>query len=213
MSGLGGAWRLWTAGVTLMVVFTSACNYGADTPVPQYSYVPRVPTVTPTVRNKPSETHEPAANDLKKIPLTRRMDAGPLTVTVRYTTNLPVREWTSGVGKPLLIRLTAVNHRQKSQKIYLTRATVTMTAFDDLGPVGTPRAISDSTEIDPGFIVTSPNTYSQLFTLPAADDAAIKVKIDLVYEFAQQVGKDKDGRNFAKQVATDSVVVPLAGSG
>ena len=73
-----------------------------------------------------------------------------------------------------------------------------------------PRTLSDATNISPGFIVTFPDTYNQSFALPAIDEAAIRLTIDITYELVLQASKDKDGRNFSKQVATDTIVVPIA---
>ena len=199
-------------GCVISLSVMSACTEEPSTPLLPPSIPSRSASATPLPNETSSAAKRPIANDLKKTPLVRKLDAGPLTLTVKYTTKLPVKEWTSGIGKPIKVSLTAVNRRKSRQKIYLTKATVNLTAFDDVGPVDTPRAISDTTDINPGFIVTSPNTYNQTFTLPAVDDTAVRLTIDFTYEFAQQVDKDKDGRNFAKQVATDTITVPVAQS-
>lgn len=151
-------------------------------------------------------------NDFARLPLKRALRAGPLTVNVEYTTPLPVKNWRSGVSKPIQVTLTAVNKRKGGQKIYLSKATATLTSYDQDGPVDGPRTIVDNTNINPGFIVTFPNTYNQTFSLPALDESAIRVTIDFTYELAQQVEKDSKGnRDFAKQVATDTVTVPISG--
>lgn len=187
----------------------TACNNRSDVPQPQSSY--SLVTSTPSVEPTPSDPDPDSEirNDLAKVPRKKLKKAGPLSVRIEYETRLPVNKWQAGVSKPLLVSLTAVNKRDERQKIYLTKASAYVTAYDEDGPVDGPRTISDSANIDPGFIVTSPNTYNQSFALPAIDDTATRLTVDFTFELLVQVNKDKDGRNFAKQVATDSITVPI----
>lgn len=157
------------------------------------------PTATTSVRN-----------DLARLPLKRSIEAGPVTVRLLYRSRLPTEDWRANVSKPLFITVSAANKRNRSQKIYLTKVSVNVTAFDEDGPVDGPRLLTDATNIAPGFIVTSPQTYNQNFILPAIDETAVQLTIDVTYEMVLQVSKDKDGRNFSKQVATDTLVVPVA---
>ncbi|BAK37890.1 hypothetical protein MLP_48750 [Microlunatus phosphovorus NM-1] len=41
---------------------------------------------------------------------------------------------------------------------------------------------------------------------------AVRVGIDLTYEFLLEVNQGEEGRDLAKQVATDRLSVPIAGS-
>lgn len=210
MRGLRYRLRVLAAGVACvaLVCCASACS---DTPVtvPPVSSASPASTV-PDDGNLPESTPEPIKNDLAKLPLRRSLSAGSLTVNVEYNTQLPVAVWRAAVNKPLHVTLTAVNKKKQGQKIYLSKVTVNVTTYDASGVVDGPRTLSDSTNINPGFIVTFPETYNQSFSLPAVDDSGNQLVIDFTYELVLQASKDKDGRNFSKQVATDTIVVPIA---
>lgn len=111
------------------------------------------------------------------------------------------------VAKPLTVSLTVIANGNSGQKIYLTRVTANLSIEDDQGPLDPPRALVDTANISPGFIVTFLYTYGQVFTIPAVDDAAMSVKIDFSYELLLQSEPGSD--DYSKQTATDSVVVPL----
>ncbi|GAA3718550.1 hypothetical protein GCM10022204_43260 [Microlunatus aurantiacus] len=109
-----------------------------------------------------------------------------------------------------MVTLRASNKNKRSQKIYLTKVTVNVTSFDESGQLDIPQTIVDSANLQPGFIVTSPNTYNQSFDIPAVDRAAIRIAIDLSYELLLEVSRDDEGiRDLAKQVATDRLSVPI----
>ena len=55
--------------------------------------------------------------------------------------------------------------------------------------------------------MTFPYTYGQDFVVPALDDGATSVTLDFTYEFLLQVSKDS--RDFYKQTAIDTLVVPI----
>lgn len=166
-------------------------------------------SVSPTPSSAQSGTPKPIVNDLAKLPLKRTVNAGPLTVSIEYNTTLPLDAWTPSVSKPIELSLTAMSKRQADQKIYLTKVSADITAYDASGPVDDSRTLTDEANINPGFIVTFPNTYNQRFLIPGSSEVADRLSIDFTYEFVLQVNKDKDGRNFSKQVATDTVSVPL----
>lgn len=205
--------RVVAATVSALALLTvSACSDDTAVPVTQTSYSPRSATPASTV--SPSEPPSPSAvrNDLARLPLRRAINAGSLTVSIKYNTRLPVKAWRAEAPKPLHISLTSVNKRKNRQKIYLSKVTATVTSFDDRGQVGDSRSISDTANISPGFIVTFPNTYNQNLLLPAVDTSSMWMTIDITYELVLEVDKTKQGsRDFAKQVATDTIVVPLAG--
>jgi hypothetical protein len=205
-----GRLRVLVAGVaTILLGGVAACSGDTAVPVPQSSYAPQ--SATPEVTPSSSATVAPLRNDLAKIPLHRAINAGSITVDVVYNTRLPVKAWRAEAPKPLHISLTSVNKRKRGQKIYLSKVTATVTAYDDRGQVGDSRSVSDTTNITPGFIVTFPNTYNQNLQLPAVDTSSSWMSVDLTYELVLEVDKTKQGnRDFAKQVASDTIIVPLA---
>lgn len=159
-----------------------------------------------------ADTAEPPKNDLRKLPRRRSLETGPITVEAEYNTTLPVEEWRAETAKPLRITLTASNDDKPKQRIYLTRVTVAASSYDESGPLDVPQPMIDAASVQPGYIVTSPNTYSQNFDIPALNRDAVRISIDLTYEFLLEVSQGDGGRDLAKQVATDRLSVPIAGS-
>lgn len=194
----------------LALLAVSACSNDTAGLVPQPTYTPR--SASPEAPASPDQSESPVAvrNDLARLPLKRTINAGQLIVRAEYTTPLALRSWRAERTKPLRVSLGAVNRRKAGQKIYLSKVTANVTAYDDQGQIGDVRGVSDTANITPGFIVTSPNTYNQSLTLPAVDSSSLWMTIDLTYELVLEVDKTKEGRDFAKQVATDTIVVPFA---
>lgn len=197
--------------VALVVVALAGCaddtpSVPVSSPVAQASPVSLAPS---SAGEQTAVSGDPAAarNDLAKVPTQRLIRASGLTVNATYDPRVPVADWTASVNKPLSLSLTTVNGRKGGQKIYLTRVTVTITARDDTGPLDSPHPLVDTANISPGFIVTFPYTYGQDFVVPALDEGATSVTLDFTYEFLLQVSKDS--RDYYKQTAIDSLVVPI----
>lgn len=204
--------RQWTGGLAAIVLIAGlgACSDGtAQTQGSTWS--PPSSSATPTTAAKPDGSEKEIRNDLAKRPLKRKLKAGPLTVDVKYDTRLSVNKWSPDRSKPLRISLTAVNRgKKKKQKIYLTKATAHITAYDHQGQIGDARTVSDSADVNPGFIVTTPNTYNESLALPPLDTGSMWMTVDLTYELVMEVNRTKQNRDFAKEVATDTLTIPLA---
>jgi len=178
-----------------------------SSPATQTSPASAVPGSRAEPTTDPGGDSAPVRNDLAKVPTQHVIKASGLTVNATYDPRLPVADWTASVNKPLSLSLTTVNGRKGGQKIYLTRVTVTITARDDTGPLDSPRPLVDTANISPGFIVTFPYTYGQDFVVPSLDEGATSVTLDFTYEFLLQVSKDS--RDYYKQTAIDTLVVPI----
>ena len=136
-----------------------ACTEDSVTPVPQSSYATPVGAPPSSTAGGPGEsTPAPVRNDLEKLPLKRALNAGPLTVNVEYSSSLAIEDWRAGINKPIRLTLTTVNKRKQGQKIYLSKVTVDVTSYDESGVVDSPRTLNDTSNINPGFIVTFPET-------------------------------------------------------
>ena len=134
-----------------------------------------------------------------------------MRVSAEYTTRLPVKDWKAPNSKPLMVSASALNRRRSSQKIYVTKVTMAVNAYDDEGQLGVPQSLTDTPpSIGPGYIVTFPNSYNQAFTISAVDSGATKITIDISYELVLEVDRTKLGRDFAKRVATDTITVPIS---
>jgi hypothetical protein len=208
--------RVLSTAVTLVLLGgLTACGGDTPTPAPRptNSTSPQSsgssPSATPTSTRSPSAS-ESARNDFAELPLRRSIDASALRVVLEYNTRLPVEEWQPRSPKPIRVSLSAANRRNRNQNVYLLRTTAEVTVIGENGFVERPPAVIDVANIVPGFIVKPPSTYNQVFNLPGVDDAATSMTIDFTFEFVVQVSAQREFGDYAKQVASDTVVVPIA---
>ena len=204
--------RRWSRCVAAVVLVAglAACSEESVS-VPYSSTSSASPTnQLPVDESTSNEPTDKVKNDLSKLPRKQTLKAGPLRVKVEYDTKLKLKRWYPDRSKPLRISLTAINRNKPKQKIYLTKATANITAYDEQGQIGDAQSVKDSADVNPGYIVTSPNTYNQSLAIPPLDSGSLWMTIDLSYEFVMEVDRTKQGRDYAKQVATDTITVPLA---
>src|SRR5215211_5545336 len=156
-----------------------------------------IPTgVTPTATS-PTPGPPKTSNDLKTGRKKLVSRSGKLTVNAVYST--PVRRWTPDGRKPLSITLTAFVTGGREQKVYLTQVTVYATGSDGSGPMRGGQPLVDAADVKPGYLVTSPETYSQSFLLPALADGTLKVDIEVKYEFLVLKGASGGSGEYTKQ--------------
>lgn len=174
-------------------------------PLPSSSVSPMTPDPSPSA--SPTAQAQPAKNDLEDDRTKRTFDAGEVTVNVEYATSLPTKDWNPGALKPLSVSLTAIVNSERGKKIYLTRVTVNSVVTSEGETLDSPSPLVDTANISPGYIVTFPYTYAQVFTIPALDDGATQLRINFTYEMLLQT--DPKVRDYQKQTATDTLVIPL----
>lgn len=194
-----------------VVLALAGCSGSTGSQLPPLpAPLPRSSASTPQAgaSASPDESTRPAKNDLKNDDkLKRTFDAGDVTVNVAYATALPTKDWTAVALKPLSVSLTAFVNSDGGTKIYLTRVTVdSVVTFEDES-LDAPPPLVDTANISPGYIVTFPSTYAQVFTIPSLDDGATEVSLHLTYEMLLQT--DPKARDYQKQTATDTVVIAL----
>ena len=139
----------------------------------------------------------------------RTVEAGNVKIAIEYSLRNRVQQWTPDVDQPLTVSMTAVSQSrqaQKDQKIYLSRVTAELEVSDLTGHLDSPEALVDKADISPGYLVTSPGSYTEVFLLPALPEEATRLTIDFRYEllFLQPRSNPRD---FAKQTATDTLVI------
>ena len=177
--------------------------------------------VTPTAgasSERPSapSTGKPAHNDMKKGRVTRSLKAGGgVKVTVKYSLRNRVQRWSPGVGQPLEVSMEAIHQQRIGQystptdrKIYLSRVTADLGVSDATGQLDSPDPLLDKADVKPGFFVTSPSSYTQVFVLPSMPDEATKLTIDFRYELLV-LQSQSTTRDFSKQTATDTLVISM----
>jgi hypothetical protein len=179
-------------------------------------YAEVTPTAVPS-KERPSvpSTDKPLRNDLKKGRVTRTLKAGAVRATVRYSIQNRVERWAPGVAQPLKVSITA---RQPStsgyvasadRKIYLSRVTAYLDVSDATGHLDSPDPLVDKADVNPGFLVTSPSSYTQVFVLPSLPDEATKLTIDFRYEMLV-LQPQSNPRDYSKRTATDSLVISMS---
>ncbi len=169
--------------------------------------VPAPPPTSATPSATPAEPNPAPRNDLENGTVKRNFRVSTLAVSVDYSSPLPVRQWVPGVTKPLNVSLSAFANSSRQQKIYLTRVRAAIGVSDGSGPLDAPDALTDSANISPGFIVTFPYAYGQVFSIPAVDEGATTLTIDFTYEFLLQVAPNS--KDYAKQTGRDSLTISL----
>jgi hypothetical protein len=95
---------------------------------------------------------------------------------------------------------------QSRQKIYLSRVTADLEVSDVTGHLDSPDALVDKADLSPGYLVTSPGSYTEVFLLPSLPEEATRLTIDFRYELLLLQPRSNP-RDFAKQTATDTLVI------
>jgi hypothetical protein len=199
------------------MIISLALLAGCTTPV-AVPGASREPTATPSTRPTASETAEPPEkpprNDLKSGKLDRRLKTGDVAVKVDYATSLPIGDWTATTSKPFAVTATAdMIDNEKSQKIYLSKLTITLDPRDDAGAVDPPLPLTDEAAIVPGFLVSSPASYRQEFFIPSLVTGATTLTLRLRYELLLESSSgsgDSETKDYSRRTVTDIVVVPIA---
>jgi hypothetical protein len=107
----------------------------------------------------------------------------------------------------LTVSATAVGQSVKPLKIYLSRVTAFLEVSDASGHLDSPDPLVDTAEISPGFLVTSPSSYTEVFMLPSLPEEATKLTIDFRYELLILERRSSPREDFSKRTTTDTLVI------
>jgi hypothetical protein len=169
------------------------------------------PTVTPTQARTttapPAQPTTAPQNDLATGSAKRKLEAGGVRISINYWSTLPMSDWTSAAAKPLNLSASAKFIDGSKQDIFFSQVSVNVAVQGPKGPLAAPSALVDKATLIPGYLVTSPNSYGQVFTIPAVTARATSVTLDLTYEILAQTAPK--ARTYAKQTASDSLVIPI----
>jgi hypothetical protein len=165
------------------------------------------PSASPTA--SPSTAAPKLPNDLAKGSLKRRLSAGGVTLSVNYYSTLSMARWTAAATKPLTLAVAGEFGDGSLQDIFLTAVTVTIDVHGlDGGALTSPEPLKDQAAVTPGYLITDPSSYSQVFTLPALPVGARSLTLNLIYDvLTPSAPKSK---TYLKQSASDSLVIALA---
>lgn len=167
---------------------------------------PESPSPSATVTAAP----QPVRNDLSSGSTQRALTAGSVAATVNYWSTLSMDRWTVTALKPVNLSMETTVTPNDGQKVYLQRATMTAVpgnasqSFSALAPQ------SDQTDA-PGYLVLSPYSYSQTFNVGEVPAEATFVTLQFTFEFLVQTTPTSN--EFAKQTASDTLTVAIAGGG
>ncbi|GAA3333558.1 hypothetical protein HP467_17835 [Curtobacterium albidum] len=157
----------------------------------------------------PSATPSAVGGDLASGAASRTLQAGDLTVDVRYWSTLPMDEWTPGGDKPLSMSVTT--RSGGDAEVRLVRAAVAVSyrtaSGADVASDGSPAEQADGQ----GYAVAAPQSWSGTFVLGAAPAEAARLRAIVTLVFTETTAGN--GGATAQQTATDTLSIDLAPAG
>lgn len=153
---------------------------------------------------------QPVRNDLSSGSTQRPLTAGAVSATVDYWSTLSMDRWTPTALKPVSLSMVTTVSPDDGQKVYLQRATMTAVPGNASQSFSPLTAQADQTDA-PGYLVLSPYSYSQTFNVGEVPADATFVTLQFTFEFLVQTTPTSN--EFAKQTASDTLTVAIAGGG
>ncbi len=154
----------------------------------------------------PSATPSAVGGDLASGAASRTLQAGDLTVDVRYWSTLPMDEWTPGADKPLSMSVTT--RSGGDAEVRLVRAAVAVSyrtaSGADVASDGSPAEQADGQ----GYAVAAPQSWSGTFVLGSAPAEAARLRAIVTLVFTETTAGS--GGATAQQTATDTLSIDLA---
>jgi hypothetical protein len=160
-----------------------------------------------SAKHTSAPTHTPVVNDLAGGSVTHTLGSGTVTLQVKYYSDLPIDQWTASASKPLNISATATIANDAGQSVYLSKLTVTPVVKSPTEDLKSPMPFVDSATVSPGYLIKSPYSYTQTYTLPALDSRARSVTLDFDYEMLLQ--STPTSGSYAKQSVSDAFTVAI----
>jgi hypothetical protein len=91
--------------------------------------------------------------------------------------------------------------------VYLSKLTITPTVSTGTRQLKAPAAFVDSASVSPGYLIKSPYSYTQTYTVPALDPSARELTLTFDYEMLLQ--STPTSGSYAKQTASDSITIAI----
>ncbi|WP_144762819.1 hypothetical protein [Curtobacterium sp. 9128] len=164
------------------------------------------PSTRASSRPSPSSTSDPVGGDLATGATSRTLQAGDLTVDVRYWSTLPMDEWTPGADKPLSMSVTTSGG---GSDVRLVRAAVDVSYRSRSGADVAADASPAEQANGQGYAVQAPQSWSGTFVLGAAPADAARLRAIVTLVFTESSGTS----GTAQQTATDTLSVDLPRAG
>ncbi len=161
-----------------------------------------------TAAPAPSTPAGPVQNDLSTGSAKRTIDAGGVRLKINYWSTLDLADWTGPAGKSLNLSASAKFIDGSEQDIFLSKVSVNVAVAGAAGPLTGPDPLVDSSSVSPGYLITSPSSYGQVFTIPALATGARAVTLTITYELLVQSAPK--AKTYAKQTGSNDLVIPIA---
>lgn len=165
----------------------------------------------PTPSRTPTAAPQPVPNDLSSGATERSLQAGAVAAAVNYWSKLSMDEWTPAALKPVSLSLTTTVTPDDGQQVGLQRVTMIAVPASETETFGALEPQIDQSNQTAGYPVLSPYSYSQTFYIGEVPAAATYVSLEFTYEFLVQTTPTSS--EYAKQTATDSLRIAIAGGG
>ncbi len=168
-------------------------------------------SVSPSASATPTASATaPVQNDLATGSLKRTLTAGAAELKVTYWSTLDLAAWVPQVPKPLnAVASATLDGGAKGQNVYLSAVRVATTAYAADGSPQVLEPVEDTADVKPGYLVTKPSSFQQVFSLPPAPEGSTAVQITVTYELLIQSAPD--AKTYLRQATSDSFQVPLVG--
>ncbi len=162
---------------------------------------------TPSAPPSPSVSAPDVRNDLAKGSLKRRLTAGGVALEVTYYSTLSLQQWTPAASKPLTVSVSGRFPNGSKQDIFLGEVEVRVDVTGPAGPLPGPEPLTDQASVSPGYLIRSPNAYSQVFTIPALPEQAQALTLNVTYQVLAPTAPG--AKTFSKQSTNDSLTIAL----
>ncbi len=190
--------------VGLMMFAVSGCG------VPPWAQGGNADSASPTPTQVFTSAPQPVANDLSSGSTQRTVTAGAVSATVNYWSTLSMDKWSPTALKPVSLSMVTTVTPDDGQKVYLQRATMTAVPGNETQSFAPLAAQTDQSNA-PGYLVLSPYSYSQTFNVGEVPAEATFVALQFTYEYLVQATPTSE--EYAKQTASDTLTVAIAGGG
>lgn len=157
-----------------------------------------------------SPAPQPVPNDLSSGSTERSLQAGSVAATVDYWSTLSMDRWTPAALKPVSLSMATTVTPADGQQVYLQRASMIAVPANDSETFAPLESQVDQANVTPGYPVLSPYSYSQTFNVGEVPASATFVTLQFTYEYLVQTTPTSS--EYAKQTATDTLTVAIAGS-
>lgn len=185
-----------------------AASASPETPASPAASASPPDSASPSTSTTPSASTAPVQNDLATGSLKRTLTAGAAELKVTYWSTLDLGDWVPQVPKPLNVVASAtLDGGAKGQNVYLSAARVATTAYAADGTPQVLKTVSDTSDVKPGYLITKPSSFQQVFSLPAAPEGCTALQISITYELLIQSAPDS--KTYLRQATSDSFQVPL----